>query len=50
MLADRDEYPAIQESLSTTEGIAIPDRPYLALIDQQTTGNRCDVAPLFATF
>ena len=24
------------------------DRPYLALIDRETSGNRCDVTPLFA--
>jgi adenine phosphoribosyltransferase len=26
----------------------MPDRPYLALIDHETSGNRCDVTPLFA--
>ena len=28
----------------------MPDRPYLALIDNQTNGNRCDVTPLFADY
>ena len=26
------------------------DRPYLALIDHQTNGQRCDVTPLFADY
>src|SRR5690242_3019454 len=26
------------------------DRPYLALIDRETSGNRCDVTPLFADY
>src|SRR5689334_9465137 len=26
------------------------DRPYLALIDHETSGNRCDVTPLFADY
>ncbi len=28
----------------------MPDRPYLALIDHQTNGQRCDVTPLFADY
>ena len=28
----------------------MPDRPYLALIDRDTSGNRCDVTPLFADY
>ncbi len=28
----------------------MPDRPYLALIDHETSGNRCDVTPLFADY
>ena len=28
----------------------MPDRPYLALIDRDTSGNRCDVTPLFGDY
>ncbi len=28
----------------------MPERPYLALIDHETSGNRCDVTPLFADY
>jgi hypothetical protein len=28
----------------------MPDRPYLALIDHETNGQRCDVTPLFADY
>jgi len=28
----------------------MPDRPYLALIDHETSGNRCDATPLFADY
>lgn len=28
----------------------MPDRSYLALIDHRTSGNRCDVTPLFADY
>jgi adenine phosphoribosyltransferase len=29
---------------------SVLDRPYLALIDRETSGNRCDVTPLFADY
>lgn len=28
----------------------MPDQPYLALIDHHTSGNRCDVTPIFADY
>lgn len=33
---------------STPKEATMQDRPYLALIDHETSGNRCDVTPLFA--
>lgn len=34
----------------TPKEMLMPDRPYLALIDHHTSGNRCDVTPIFADY